>query len=236
MRRILICGAAGALGGSLSRELASPGDELWLSSRRKPESLEIEDGVAREWCPADLSRPEEVDKLCSRFVDIPLDGVVYAAGTWEADPDLTGISTREIYDILSVNAAAFLALVRGLRNSLARSGNARVIAIGSTCGLDNATGSRAVYAASKFALRGAVHGLRQSFRELPIGVTVLSPGPMASGARDGADSRRIPTRDIIGMIRTLFDLSTASIVTEIHMPARLYDEARGLFIQDEEQP
>jgi len=234
MRRILLCGGAGSLGESISKEFPSPGDEVWLSSRRSPESLKIKDGVKRLWCPADLSRPHDVDALCSRFVDTPLHGLIYSAGTWETNPDLTKISTSEIFDVMNINAGAFLALARGLRSNLAQSGNARVIAIGSICGLPNSTGSRAVYAASKFAIRGAVHGLRHFFRELPIGVTALSPGPIASIPQHEVGGQRIPAQDIVRIIRMLFDLSAASTLTEIHMPARLYDDAIGQFIQGRE--
>jgi NAD(P)-dependent dehydrogenase (short-subunit alcohol dehydrogenase family) len=97
--------------------------------------------------------------------------------------------------------------------------------------LENGDGSAVAYTAAKFGLRGACHALRQHFRKASIAVTCLSPGSIASDFRHGrvADAlqryrrRRMPVEDIVAMIRCILDLSPASCVKEITMPA-LKDE------------
>lgn len=83
---------------------------------------------APRWRPAalagDLAVPETVDCICQDLCGPPWTCFIFTTATWESDADLRKIDS-ETSTILSVSAAAFVALARGLRDCLARSGNAR---------------------------------------------------------------------------------------------------------------
>ena len=129
---------------------------------------------------------------------------------------------------MRVNVSSFLVLAQALIPNIVAAGPGRVIAIGSTSGLEN-TGSTAVaYTASKFALRGSVHSLREVLRPYRIPVTCISPGSLASdvplaagerGARQKHGEERIPVGDIVRLVRCVLSLSPIACVKEIHIPA-----------------
>lgn len=224
----VIFGASSGLGLGLAEALAGPGDVMWLISRSRPSICDKNDRVERIWIQADLSKSGWTSGL-SVVGNVPIDMLVFSAGTWESDPDITNTPSHEFYDILGVNTAAFIAGVVALFHNLVSAKRGYVVAIGSTASLENATGPRAAYAASKFGIRGAVHGLRELFRSTNVGVCCLSPGGLASDVPFGAGldealrvhaGERIPTQDIAIMIKALSQLSFASCVKEIDMPAQ----------------
>jgi short-subunit dehydrogenase len=225
---IAIFGASSGLGAGLAEGLPKPGDRLWLVSRKIPPSLNLNDGVDRRWVEADLSKPDAMETLGATIGTDPVDLLVYAAGTWESEIPITKISSEEIYSIISTNVSGFVAVVVKLAINLRSANAARIVAIGSTAGLDNATGNRAAYAASKFGLRGATHALRELFRDDAIGVTCLSPGGIASDLSfaDGKSlalmkhrGERIPIADFVDIINLIRSLSPAVCIKEIDMPA-----------------
>ena len=225
---IMIVGGSKGLGHGLSCGFPEFGDKVWLVSRSRPPSLERRDGVNRVWIQADLSDADSVKPIVDAIAGVRLRLLIYSAGIWESHRDLESIDDREIYRILNVNTSGFIAVTRALTDNLGSAENARIVAIGSTAGLDNATGPRAAYAASKFGLRGAVHSLRRYFEPMGIGVTCLSVGGLASEMEfdEGIDAvikrhgySRIPTADIVTIVRCIVALSPAACVKEIQLPA-----------------
>jgi short-subunit dehydrogenase len=230
LRRYLIAGASGGLGRAFAEGLPEPGDEAWLTSRTRPAYLDRDDGVTRRWIGADLTQPAAVDGLCAELRGVVLDGLIYSPGMWEREEDLTRVGTAELGEVFALNVVSFIALARGLIQELAASGNGRVVGIGSMSGAENGALPRVGYSGSKFALRGAAHGLREQFRGVPVGFTVISPGALASdvpldrgveAALEQHDGARIPSGDLLRVVRMLFELSVASTIKEIHMPASL---------------
>lgn len=230
MSRYVIVGGSAGLGHGLSAGLPETGDRVWLVSRSRPPSLDREDGVERIWIPGDLCKPSAATAVKKYVEDEAVDALIHCAGTWEPTADITKTAPEAIYEILSVNTASFVAVAAALADNLRAAGHASVFAIGSTAGLENATGPRAAFAASKFGMRGAVHSLRQVFRPDKIRVTCISCGGLASdvevdegvaAALDKHQGRRIPTSDFIALIRCLMRLSPATCIKEIDMPAML---------------
>jgi short-subunit dehydrogenase len=196
-----------------------------------PAWLERKSAVKRRWIEADLSELGAVQNARRIVGKEPIDALIHVAGIWD-EAYFEQMHDDEIAEILDVDLRAFLAFARGLAPNLRRAGYAKIIAIGSTNGLDNNGDMTAVaYSAAKFGLRGACHALRQHFRKDGIAVTCLSPGSIATDiAYDDAAAalkkhrgKRMPVADIVAMTRCILDLSPATCVKEVWMPA-LKDE------------
>jgi short-subunit dehydrogenase len=230
MANYLILGASRGLGAALVEGLPRKGDTVFGLSRGEPDWRRGRSAIQRHWIEADLSELSAVQNARVVLGKAPIDALIHVAGIWDPE-EFDDIHDDEIAEILDVDLRSFLAFARGLAPSLRRADKARIIAIGSTSGLENGDGSAVAYTAAKFGLRGACHALRRHFRKDGIAVTCLSPGSMASEFRYGraADAlkkhrgRRMPVEDIVAMIRCILDLSPAACVKEIAMPA-LKDE------------
>jgi len=112
--------------------------------------------------------------------------------------------------------------------NLKKSTNAKIILIGSTWGLDNHNGKEIAFSATKFALRGIVHSLRENMREYGIGVSIVNLGYLATDFdyEDGiekiiqkSNGELIPLQDVVEAVRFIVSTSNASCVKEINMPA-----------------
>lgn len=225
----VIIGASRGLGAGVAEGLPVKGDTVWMVSRTRPQSLDLTDGVERHWVQVDLSQSGWSKGLKEAVGTTPVDLLLHTAGTWESSEDLRVVPDEEFHRILSVNTASFVEAAMGLHDNLSEAVRGWIIAIASTAALDNATGPRAAYAASKFGIRGAVHGLREAFRDSGVGVCCISPGGLASDVPYSPDptqalkryeATRIPTSDFIIILRSLLSLSKATCVKEIVMPAQ----------------
>jgi len=228
---ILILGASRGLGAALVEGLPRKGDRVFGLSRSVPAWSRRRSAIQRTWIEADLSEIGAVQNARQVLVKAPLDALIHVAGIWDEAP-FEEMHDDEIAEILDVNLRAFLTFARSLAPNLRRAEHAKIIAIGSTSALDNSGDMGAVaYAAAKFGLRGACQALRQHFRKDGIAVTCLSPGSIAGDVAYGDMTtalkkhrrKRMPVEDIVALIRCILDLSPASCVKEVWMPA-LKDE------------
>jgi short-subunit dehydrogenase len=228
---ILILGASRGLGAALVEGLPRKGDQIFGLSRSEPAWHRRKSAIRRHWIEADLCELGAVQNARREIGKAPIDAMIHVAGIWD-EATFEEMHDDEIAEILDVDLRSFLAFARGLAPNLKRADHAKVVAIGSTNGLDNGDMTAVAYAAAKFGLRGAAQALRQHFRKDGIAVTCLSPGSIASdvGYGEGAATalkkhrgKRMPVADIVAMIRCILDLSPAACVKEITMPA-LKDE------------
>jgi short-subunit dehydrogenase len=227
MANILILGASRGLGAALVEGLPRKGDHVFGLSRSEPAWSRRKSTIARTWIEADLCELGAVQNARVTIGKAPIDTLIHVAGIWDEAP-FEAMHDDEIAEILDVDLRAFLAFTRGLAPNLRRAGHAKIIAIGSTNGLDNGDMTAVAYASAKFGLRGACQALRQHFRKDGIAVTCLSPGSIASDMDYAAGAaaalkkhrgKRMPVADIVAMIRCILDLSPAACVKEIAMPA-----------------
>jgi len=227
---LLILGASRGLGAALVEGLPRKSDRVYALSRSEPAWLRRKSSIKRHWIEADLAELGAVQNARREIGKAPIDALIHVAGIWDEAP-FEQMHDDEIAEILDVDLRSFLAFTRGLAPNLRRAEHAKIIAIGSTNGLDNGDMTAVAYSAAKFGLRGACQALRQHFRKDGIAVTCLSPGSIASDVAFGSAaaalkqhrSKRMPVEDIVAVIRCILDLSAASCVKEINMPA-LKDE------------
>jgi short-subunit dehydrogenase len=227
----LILGASRGLGAALVEGLPRRGDRVFGLSRSDPAWNRRKSAIRRDWIEADLCELGAVQNARRAIGKGPIDALIHVAGIWD-EAAFEEMHDDEIAEILDVDLRAFLAFTRGLAPNLRRADHAKIIAIGSTNGLDNGDMTAVAYSAAKFGLRGACQALRQHFRQDGIAVTCLSPGSIASDVAYGDGTaaalkkhrgKRMPVADIVAMTRCILDLSPAACVKEITMPA-LKDE------------
>jgi short-subunit dehydrogenase len=231
MANHLILGASRGLGAALVEGLPRKGDHVFGLSRSVPAWARRKSAIQRSWIEADLCELGAVQNARATIGKTPIDTLIHVAGIWD-EATFEEMHDDEIAEILDVDLRAFLAFTRGLAPNLRRAKHAKIIAIGSTTGVENSGDMTAVaYASAKFGLRGACQALRQHFRKDGIAVTCLSPGSIASDVAYGEGAaalkkhrgKRMPVEDVVAMVRCILDLSPAACVKEITMPA-LKDE------------
>jgi len=159
--------------------------------------------------------------------------LIYNVGIWEAaafteEYTFQESAISEITTIINTNITACLLHIQSMLNNLKQAENAKIILIGSTWGLDNHNGKEVAFSASKFALRGMVHALRENLRQDKIGVSILNLGYLATEYDNNEDrddvlaqtqGTLIPLQDVISALRFIISTSNASCVKEINMPA-----------------
>jgi short-subunit dehydrogenase len=235
MMNFVIVGASKGLGDALVKGLPEKGDQVWIVSRSRPMSLTLDDGIHRSWIEADLSLSTSSNRIADVVIDEPIDVLIYNAGIWEKEGfqvhyDFEKDDPKDIANIIHVNTTSAIFCIQKLLPNLKKSKNAKIILIGSADGIENNESKQVTYVASKFGVRGIGNSLRENLRKYEIGVTCINPGNIAATIpfEEGLEKTlttykgtRIPVQDIVSLIKTITNLSKASCVKEINMPAML---------------
>ena len=233
MRNYLVIGGSRGLGAALAEKVADRDDKVWLVSRKRPNSLDLTDGIERHWLKVDLTDEKAADALATAVGDNVLDVLIYNAGIWEEEAfsdryNFEQVSRAENHRVLLINLTAVIDCVQVLIPAVRKSANGKIIIIGSTSGLENVSGPEVAYSASKFGVRGVVHALRENLRGDQIGVTTINPGTIATEyaldsdvSLEKAGEIGIPLIDLVKVVRCVVDLSPYSCLKEIDIPAMI---------------
>lgn len=235
MMNFVILGGSKGLGDAFVKGLPEKGDRVWIVSRSRPMSLTLNDNIHRFWIEADLSLSSSSDTIAEALKDETIDVLIYNAGIWEKDGyqdhyDFEKDDPKDIANIIYLNTTSAILCTQKLLPNLKKSENAKIILIGSTDGIENNESKQVTYVASKFGIRGIGNSLRENLRKYEIGVTCINPGniaatiPFEEGLEKSLNTykgKRIPVQDIVSLVKTICNLSKASCVKEINMPAML---------------
>ncbi|MFZ4861397.1 SDR family NAD(P)-dependent oxidoreductase [Sphingobacterium sp. Mn56C] len=228
----LIFGISKGLGKSITINLPKDIDTVFGISRTQPDFLREKTNV--NWIQTDLSNPKiSSETIKARLKNSAIDYLIYNVGIWENSAFSNEYifeenSLSEINNIINTNITSCIVNIQSLLNNLKLSSNAKVILIGSTWGLDNHNGKEVTFSASKFALRGIVHSLRENLRRHKIGVSIINLGYLATEFDNNedvatvlkkTDGNLIPLQDVINSLKFIISTSNASCVKEINMPA-----------------
>lgn len=228
----LIFGISKGLGRAITLQLPDPSDVVFGVSRSEPDYLE--DNANVYWVPADLSNPvEAANVIKDRIKNTKIDYFIYNVGIWENNAfsdeyDFASSPVEEISCLINTNVTSCILNIQSALDNLKQADNAKIILIGSTWGLDNHNGREVAFSATKFALRGVVHALREQLRPDQIAVSILNLGYLATApdnennlgmTTQETNDDLIPLSDVIQALRFIISTSKASCVKEIHMPA-----------------
>ncbi|RCL22404.1 dehydrogenase [Pseudomonas sp. AFG_SD02_1510_Pfu_092] len=232
--RVLVVGASKGLGKAFMEGLGKPGDTMIGVSRAKPAAMNIGKDIETRWIEADLGQPvTAVETIARALADGGVDTLIYNLGLWEAEAFEAHYSfladrDAQLQRMVDCNITATILLIKRLLPLLLESEKPRIILTGSTSGLPQSGRPEVTFAASKFALHGIAEALREGYREQGLGVTCLNLGylntedglevPLAEAAVRG-EGGLIPLHDVVLMVRTLLELSAASYVRELTLPA-----------------
>lgn len=234
---IMIVGASRGLGRALVDGLLADGHAVIGVSRQQPADLPAGQGTQLQWIAADLAAPAEAVERIAHEAPAALDAVIYNLGVWEEkafsdDYTFLGDTDDTIVDMVNTNITSTILLLKRLVPRLLASGKPQLILTGSTSGLRQSGRPEVTFSASKFALNGIADALREGFRAQGLAVTALQLGylntydglsvPLADASARG-EGELIPVHDVVAVVRMLLNLSNASFVRELVMPA-LRDE------------
>ncbi|SFC86883.1 NAD(P)-dependent dehydrogenase, short-chain alcohol dehydrogenase family [Parapedobacter composti] len=229
----LIFGVSKGLGRAITLNLPDGDDQVFGISRSEPDYLSETPSV--RWISADLSNPvESVKTLKQHIGNTKIDYLIYNVGIWESDAfsddyNFVTNAPEELISLIHTNLTSCILGIQSMIENLKKANQAKIILIGSTWGLDNHNGKEVTFSATKFALRGVAHSLRENLRENRIGVSVLNLGYLAmegqadevmdAGIETTTWRRLIPLQDVILALKFIISTSDASCVKEINMPA-----------------
>lgn len=177
----VITGASSGIGAEFARQLSADGYDLMLVARRGERMRELAAKLPTQ-CdifPADLSRPEECERLVqalqNRFVDL----FVNNAGFGDAGDFLETDLDKEL-SMLDVNVRALHILTKRMVQQMQRQGHGALLNVGSSAGLLPAGPHMATYYATKSYVVSLTSAVAAELRAAhsPVYVGCLCPGPV----------------------------------------------------------
>jgi short-subunit dehydrogenase len=188
--RVLLTGASGGIGAAIARELRRQGADLLLSARREDALRSLADSLAATIVTADLGDPESVRRLAAEAQGA--DVLVVCAGVDAAD-DLVDLAGEEIERVIAVNLAAPALLSALIAREMRERGHGHIVFISSMAGKMATAGNSAIYAATKWGLRGMALSLREELRATGVGVSAVFPGPIRDAGMFATTAVELPS-------------------------------------------
>jgi short-subunit dehydrogenase len=170
--RVLLTGATGGIGLAIARTLHGAGAELIVTGRRVEvlEPLAAELGASA--LAVDLADRAEVERLASEAGEVD---ILVANAALPASGPLDSYSVEQLERALDVNLRAPIVLAHELLPAMLERRRGHLVFMSSLSGKAVSPGT-ALYAASKFGLRGFAGSLRADLHESGVGVSAVLPG------------------------------------------------------------
>jgi short-subunit dehydrogenase len=168
----LVTGAYGGIGRAIAERLREEGANVVVTGRKKDLLDAVASKVGARAVVADLSDRSQLERLLAEAGDIDI-AVMNAA--LPASGDIEDWSQEQIDLALEVNLANPIAMTHALLPAFRRRGSGHFVFISSLSGKVASKGG-ALYAATKFGLRGFAHGLHCDLMGSGVGSSVVNPG------------------------------------------------------------
>ncbi len=173
-KTVLLTGATGGIGRAIAEALAGRGTRLVLSARNPDALNELSGSLPGEHsvAPADLGEDGAAERLAADAGQV--DCLVANAGL-PGTGKLESFKTDELQRALRVNLESPMLLARALEPGMRERGDGHLVFVSSLSGKAPSPRS-AVYAATKFGLRGFALCLRADLAGTGVGVSLVVPG------------------------------------------------------------
>ncbi len=181
MKRALVTGGTGAIGGAICRKLAAQGAHVCIHSNSR---LEVAEALAQEICQGggsaealsfDVTDGAATEQQLQHLLEGgPVQILVNNAGI-HADAPLAGMSREQWSSVIDVTLNGFYNVTQPLLLPMMSTRWGRIISLSSIAAI---TGNRgqANYAAAKAALHGASKSLAHELASRGVTVNVVAPG------------------------------------------------------------
>ena len=219
MKRALVSGGSGEIGGAICGALAAAGWEVIVHANANAERADaLVESIAASGGKALCTRFDITDHaataraLAELLPSGPIQGIVHNAGIHD-DAPLAGMKPSQWHDVIGVSLHGFFNLVQPLLLPMLRTRWGRIVAISSLSGVIGNRG-QANYAAAKAGLDGAMRSLALEVASRGVTVNSVAPGiidtAMSKGAFDAARIEQlVPMKragtpaEVAGLVRYL---------------------------------
>lgn len=223
----IVTGGSRGIGKAIAEELADMGYNLVLIAKDASRLKKTADGIAKgrkihiDTFKCDLANTKEIDELYD-FISskkINVDILINNAGTFVGGS--TENATLKSYDEQqAINTRGMFYLTQRLLPLIKKGKEKRIVIISSVRALDHYQGGEggAIYAISKWGVRGWARSLREEFRKYKIGITVIYPGPVFTDQWKGTETpeeKFISPIDIAKGVRAALSVGPQTVIEEI---------------------
>ncbi|WP_026564357.1 SDR family NAD(P)-dependent oxidoreductase [Bacillus sp. UNC41MFS5] len=182
MKTIIITGAGSGLGKELAHLFSQKGYHLLLTGRTVDKLTTSRDeiislGGKADILPLDIQNADDVSKKIEDISDTyTLCGLVNNAGVGHFGP-FVDIGEQQITEMITTNVLGTILMTKAILPHILKSPDGRIMNIISTAGLRGKV-NEAVYAASKFAVRGFTESLQKEYENHSIKINAVYMGGM----------------------------------------------------------
>ena len=191
MRRALVTGGSGDIGGATCRQLAAAGMHVIVHANTHPARAQaVVDAIHHEGGSAQAVAFDVADGDATRaaievlLADGPVQVLVNNAGIHD-DAPLAGMADAQWKRVIDVSLHGFFHATQPLLLPMARTRWGRIVSVSSVAAVLGNRG-QANYAAAKSALHGASKSLAREMASRGITVNVVAPGVVAGRMADQA--------------------------------------------------
>ena len=185
MKRALVTGGSGAIGGAICRTLATQGFHVVVhAGRRKAEAARLANELRSAGASAESTAFDVTDHgasgvaLAKILADGPIQALVHNAGIHD-DALLAAMDEGRWRRVLDVSLQGFFNVTQPLLMPMVKSRWGRIVSITSIAGVMGNRG-QVNYAAAKAGLHGATKALALEVASRGITVNAVAPGVIAS--------------------------------------------------------
>lgn len=182
-KTIFITGATSGIGRIITELCINNGHTVYATGRNESSLVTLSRMGAKVF-QADLSKVQDIDKVCEQLPSIDVAIINAGVGVFENAFDLLD---EDIDNMINVNVIAPMYLTKRLAKQMIHQNSGHFIFIGSQAG-KVPTKKASVYAASKHAITGFANGLRMELSSYKIQVTAIYPGPIDTPFLQKADA------------------------------------------------
>jgi 3-oxoacyl-[acyl-carrier protein] reductase len=219
--RILVTGGSLGIGKAAAKLFVENGAKVGITGRDRDRLAKAAEATGAFPIVADVSRPEDVQRTYDVFLGEfgGLDCLVNNAGIgrWRKADEVTLDDFTEVFGVNVYGPALMTARAIPI---FQERGRGNIVNIGSTAALKGYE-SGAVYAATKFALRGMTQCWQAELRKYNIRVFLVNPSEVATaiGSPDRAERQAPPNKlrpvEIAHAIKSVLEMDDRGFIPEL---------------------